>query len=147
MDAHTDPVADAIRAAGLRCTPVRHRVLSIVAALDRPATHAELLARDELADLDDITLYRTLTTLDGAGLTHRVHGTDGAWRTCAQPKDHAGCPGNHAHFLCSDCGSMLCLVDQPMPRVKVPRGARVDGRHFVVFGSCASCAGSPGGRG
>jgi Fur family transcriptional regulator, ferric uptake regulator len=135
-----DTVPDTIRAAGLRCTPARVRVLTAILDLHRPVTHAQLAEHADLEGLDDITLYRTLATLEEVGLTHRVHGTDGVWRTCAQPKDQPGCPGNHAHFLCGDCGAMQCLVDQPMPRVKVPRGARVEGRHFVVFGSCAACA-------
>ena len=127
---------DPLRVAGLRRTPARVAVLERIDALARPVSHAELQA--EIANVDDITLYRTLATLVDAGLVHRVHGTDGVWRYCPQP-EREGCPGNHVHFLCTACGSMRCLVDQPMPRVTVPRGARVHGRHFVVHGCCARC--------
>lgn len=131
---------DVIREAGLRRTPARVAVLTTVEAYRRPLTHAELSADAALSGLDAITLYRTLATLEEAGLLHRVHGIDGVWRYCAQPPVGAGCPGNHAHFLCSRCGAMQCLLDQPMPRVQVPAGAQVAGRHFVVFGRCAACA-------
>lgn len=137
------PPLDPLRAAGLRRTPARARVLATLEALAAPVTHAELAARPELVGMDAITLYRTLTTLEEAGLAHRVHGVDGVWRTAPQPRETSGCPGNHAHFLCTDCGAMTCLVDQPMPRVRVPRGARVSGRHFLVFGACAACASAP----
>jgi Fur family ferric uptake transcriptional regulator/Fur family zinc uptake transcriptional regulator len=128
--------ADPLRAAGLRRTPTRIAVFDRIVSLARPVSHAELDAG--LDDVDDITLYRTLATLVEVGLVHRVHGIDGVWRYCPQPR-HDGCPGNHAHFLCTECASMTCLIDQPMPHVKVPRGARVHGRHFVVHGSCARC--------
>lgn len=129
--------AEALRTAGLRRTPARIVVLSRIEALARPVSHAELSA--DLGDLDDITLYRTLAALEEATLVHRVHGVDGVWRYCAQPRGVPGCPGNHAHFQCTGCGAMSCLVHQPMPRVDVP-GATVEGRHFVVFGRCERCA-------
>lgn len=131
--------SDPLRAAGLRRTPARLAVLDEVRTLARPATHAELQARPALAELDDITLYRTLATLSEAGLVHRVQGLDGAWRYCLQPEGQPGCPGNHAHFYCTDCGGLTCLVDQPMPRVEVPSGAEVHGRHLLVHGRCGRC--------
>lgn len=134
------PPRDALRAAGLRCTPARMRVLEVVRSLGRPATHGEFAGHPDLAGMDAITLYRTLGSLEEARLVHRVHGVDGVWRTCAQPDATPGCPGNHVHFLCTVCGRMDCLVDQPMPRVEPPPGGAVDGRHFVAFGRCGACA-------
>jgi Fur family ferric uptake transcriptional regulator/Fur family zinc uptake transcriptional regulator len=131
--------SDLLRAAGLRRTPARLSVLDRIEALARPLSHGELLALPELGALDDITLYRTLATLVEVGLVHRVHGIDGTWRYCAQPRDIQGCPGNHAHFLCTTCGAMTCLLTQPMPRVVVPPGVEVEGRHFLVHGRCAAC--------
>lgn len=130
---------DALRAAGLRRTPARIAVLSHLEALDRPVSHAELAARPELAAHDQITLYRTLHALEEAGLVHRVTGLDGVRRYAAQPHGRPGCPGNHAHFLCTACGAMTCLLDQPMPRVEAPPGAEVQGRHFLATGRCAGC--------
>lgn len=131
--------SEKLRAAGLRRTPARVAVLARIEALARPVTHGELLNESELRELDDITLYRTLGALVDARLIHRVHGIDGAWRYCAQPRGVAGCPGNHAHFLCTSCGSMACLPGQPMPRVALPDSVEVHGRHFLVYGRCAAC--------
>lgn len=139
------PLGDALRAHGLRRTPARLAVLGAIQAHGAPLSHADLAALPEVAELDAITVYRTLATLVEARLVHRVHGVDGVWRYAAQPRDRAGCPGNHPHFLCSACRRMTCLVDQPLPRVVVPEGARVEERHFVVFGVCPACA--AGGRG
>lgn len=136
------PPSDKLRAVGLRRTPARVAVLARIEALDRPVTHGELLAEPDLGALDEITLYRTLAALTEAGLVHRVHGLDGTWRYCVQPRDRRGCPGNHAHFLCGTCGAMACLVDQPLPRVAVPDGCEVVGRQLLVHGRCASCVAS-----
>lgn len=135
--------SDLLHAAGLRRTPSRVRVLDAIEALARPLSHAELKELPNLAPLDEVTLYRTLTALVEGGLVHRVFGLDGTWRYCAQPRGRAGCPGNHPHFLCTACGSMTCLVTQPLPRVEVPEGASVEGRHFVVHGRCAGCVAQP----
>lgn len=132
-------VPDKLRSAGLRRTPARLAVFGRIEALARPLSHADIQALPDLAGLDDITLYRTLGALVEAGLVHRVHGVDGVWRYCAHPQGRPGCPGNHAHFLCVTCGGMACLVDQPMPRVAVPEGSEVHGRHFLIHGRCAAC--------
>lgn len=130
-----DPT-DPLRRAGLRRTPARVAVLGRVEDLGRPATHAELAAD---LDLDRVTLYRTLDALADAGLVHRVLGVDGVWRHCAQPQTD-GCPGNHVHFQCTACGAVRCLLDQPLPRVRVPDGAVVHGRSLVAWGLCPGCA-------
>lgn len=132
-------VPERLRTAGLRRTPARLAVFARIESLARPVSHAELLGIPDLAEVDDITLYRTLAALVEAGLVHRVHGIDGVWRFGAQPQGREGCPGNHAHFLCTSCGSMACLLQQPMPRVDVPGGAVVHGRHFLLHGRCAEC--------
>lgn len=132
-----------LRSAGLRRTPTRIAVLARIESLARPVSHAELQGIPDLAEVDDITLYRTLAALVQAGLVHRVHGIDGVWRFGAQPQGREGCPGNHAHFLCTSCGSMACLLQQPMPRVDMPGGVVVHGRHFILHGHCADCVATP----
>lgn len=134
---------DQLRAVGLRCTPARERVLASLGQRGAPLTHAEL--SEGLPELDTITLYRTLDALVGAGLAHRVQGVDGAWRTCAHSADTRGCPANHAHFLCTRCGQMSCLLDQPMPRLAVPEGAQVQGRQLLGWGVCTECIKATGG--
>lgn len=131
---------DTLRAAGLRRTPARERVLAIIEDVGAPVTHADIAAHPDMEGMDSITLYRTLTALEAAALVHRVHGIDGTWRYCAQPRRQPGCPGNHPHFLCMTCGKMQCLVEQALPKVQVPQGATVQGRHFLVFGGCVACS-------
>ncbi|MDO5115454.1 MAG: Fur family transcriptional regulator [Synergistaceae bacterium] len=125
--------------AGLRNTRQRRMILELLFAQGSPLSHGEILSRiDE--HLDRVTLYRTLETLKKAGIVHQVQGIDGVWRFCAHDEDSSGCPGDHPHFLCLDCGRMFCITDQRMPRVTVPEGIEVEGKQFVVYGRCAECA-------
>lgn len=124
--------------AGLRATEIRLRVLQILFEAGRPLTHGDVQERLG-GEADRVTLYRTLTSLERAGLVHRVQGTDGAWRFCAHRPDAPGCPGNHPHFLCLGCGLMVCLLGQRLPRVDVPEGCSVSGKQLVVYGLCPTC--------
>lgn len=131
-------IREALETAGLRPTEIRMEVLDILYRKGEPLTHGEIrqLSRQEL---DRVTLYRTLDSLTGKGLVHKVQGVDGAWRYCAHPLKHPGCPGDHPHFLCLKCGRMICLEGQTLPYVNVPEGFHVEGKQLVVYGTCPEC--------
>jgi len=127
-----------LRSVGLRRTAARVAVLDLLDREDRPLSHQEIAASPETRDLDRVTLYRTLSTLQEADLVHRVQGIDGAWRFCTHCCDE-GCGGDHVHFLCVDCNRMSCLPDQTLPWVEEPAGAEILGKQLVVHGRCARC--------
>ncbi len=129
-----------LRKAGLRRTKAREAVLNLLLEAMRPLSHQEIAIQPEVDRLDRVTLYRTLTTLQKARLAHRVQGVDGIWRFSAHGIDHAGCPGNHPHFLCLHCSKMTCLTEQALPWISVQEGAEVKGKQFVVYGLCPACA-------
>ena len=135
-----DP-GDVLRAAGLRRTPVRVGVLRVLAAAGGPLDVPAIVARlPDRADL--VTAYRTLNTFTGKGLVHRVRGEARSWRyALGRPDDDRA--HRHPHFVCDDCGKVVCL-----DRVKVPtaltRTLAVDGytvRHteVVLHGTCPKC--------
>jgi Fur family ferric uptake transcriptional regulator len=129
-----------LQVAGLRRTKAREAVLSLLCMAERPLAHHEIAVRPEAGRLDRVTLYRTLTALQRAGLVHRIQGVDGVWRFRANATDRVQCPGNHPHFLCLHCGEMSCLDAQRLPWVSVPEGTEVKGKQLVVYGRCGKCA-------
>ncbi|MDR1472406.1 MAG: transcriptional repressor [Synergistaceae bacterium] len=133
-----DDLRHMLRSARLKVTPLRLDILSHLVEARRPLSHADI--QSAMSDLDRVTLYRTLESFVGADIAHQVQGLDGVWRFCAHSKGDGGCPGNHPHFLCVSCGSMICLTDQNMPRVDVPEGHEVEGKQLVVYGKCPKCA-------
>ena len=98
-----------LKNAGLRTTRQRRIILELLLACGSPLSHAEILSKIE-EHLDRVTLYRTLETLRKAGIVHQVQGIDGVWRFCAHGEGADGCPGDHPHFLCLECGRMFCLA-------------------------------------
>lgn len=126
---------------GLRRTAARETILELLTAAGRPLSHLDILKRCEGAgSIDRVTVYRTLETLQGAGLLHRIQGMDGAWRFCRHKYAGGKCAGNHIHFLCSNCDRMSCLPEQPLPWVSPPAGATIQSKQLVVHGLCAACA-------
>jgi Fe2+ or Zn2+ uptake regulation protein/uncharacterized protein (DUF4213/DUF364 family) len=128
-----------LKKAGLRRTWTREVVLEALNRVDRPLSHQEIAGEAGLGGIDRVTLYRTLATLQRAGLLHRIQGVDGIWRYRGHDSRPGRCAGNHIHFLCLKCGRMSCLPEQPLPWVKEPDGAEVFGKQLVVYGRCAGC--------
>ncbi len=129
-----------LKARGLRRTTARETILHLLAKAGRPLSHQDILRRKGSRSFDRVTVYRTLETLQRAGLLHRIQGTDGAWRFCTHGEGPTGdCAGNHIHFLCSKCDQMSCLPEQPLPWVEAPAGAIIRSKQLVVHGLCAAC--------
>jgi Fur family ferric uptake transcriptional regulator/Fur family zinc uptake transcriptional regulator len=129
----------ALRAAGLRRTRARQAILDVLQGADRPLSHQEIAREPAIRRLDRVTLYRTLKTLQNAGLLHRIQGVDGVWRFRSHAPRSGRCGGDHIHFLCLVCNRMSCLPEQPLPWVRAPEGAEVFGKQLVVYGRCAGC--------
>ncbi|HNO72621.1 MAG TPA: transcriptional repressor [Accumulibacter sp.] len=126
---------DLLRAAGVRKTPGRVRVLEALAAAAAPLSHAELEAL--LPDADRVTIYRVLDALVGCGLALKAVDTRGVFRFSATGahRQHA----NHVHFRCTACGGVFCLKAPPPLPPKLPRGFRLDEVEYDVRGTCAQC--------
>ena len=149
-DDTSNAIAATLRTAGLRRTPVRVAVLAAVASSRKPLAAPEIIRRlatvTGIDTADPVTVYRTLNTLAGHNLLHRVRGEDGAWRYAATsatpPGRHPEHP--HAHFVCDSCGGVECLQRVPVPEQLVrPKdlGRRYDVTYaeLVVHGVCPKC--------
>jgi Fur family ferric uptake transcriptional regulator len=126
--------------AGLRRTPVRTSVLKTLSEAKSPLTAQQILKKLP-EGTDNVTLYRTLTTLIDKKLLHRVPGEDRNWRYgIGNEQDRH----QHAHFVCDECGTMECLPDSPLSdmaakRLGVRPGYRVNYSEIVMHGSCPQC--------
>jgi Fur family ferric uptake transcriptional regulator len=131
-----------LRSAGLKRTTVRLAVLNILVRNGQPLSAPQILERLP-AEIDRVTLYRTLNTLTDKKLLHRVHGDDQIWRYGMGDVSAAARHG-HAHFVCDKCGTVECLSDTPVPqgaakRSGVRAGYRVDYSEVLVHGACPDC--------
>ncbi len=143
--AQIDVSADLIRAAGVKVTRGRVRVLDALHAARQPLSHAELEARlDDPAEpaMDRVTLYRILDSLVACGLALKAVDTRGVFRFSAAgaQRQHA----KHVHFRCTDCGGVFCLKAEPPPPPRLPRGFRLNEVAFDLRGTCAGCSSREG---
>jgi len=131
---------ETIRAAGLRATPQRLAVLSVVARAGGAHLSAEdvwLRLREESGEMDRSTVYRVLADLTEAGLLEQVRLGDGVSRFEIQ--DVA-----HHHAVCTRCGA---TEDVSIRAVRaLASGLRretgfVLGHHPLLLpGLCRTCA-------
>lgn len=135
-----DSIRTNLRAHGLHATAARIAVLQSVLQ-----EHAHVTADDVRANvlrrypaIDPATVYRTLETLERAGLVVRVELGDKVTRWAG----HAG--ESHHHLVCRRCGLLVELDDAPFQQlsdaVGKRYGVRVDMQHIVLRGVCGVCA-------
>lgn len=131
--------AQLLHTKGLRRTLARRLVLDLLIQVSRPLSHQEIADEPAVSKLNRVTLYRTLATLEGAGLLHRIQGVDGVWRFRGHAEETGKCGGDHLHFLCLECKQMSCLPEQALPWVEAPEGFEIFGKQLLVYGRCPAC--------
>jgi Fur family transcriptional regulator, ferric uptake regulator len=99
-----------LRAAGLRGTSPRIAVLRWLETSSRPVSHPELAEYLAEEGFDRATIYRNLIDLTETGLVSRSDLGDHVWRFELR-HEGAGLKNEHAHFTCTDCGTVECLPE------------------------------------
>jgi Fur family ferric uptake transcriptional regulator len=135
------PLAERLRASGLRLTASRQRVLAAVAALEHatPESIGARLRAEAGADgaaPDTSTIYRTLEVLERLGLVWHTHLGKGA------PVYHAA-EHPHLHVVCASCGEIASadpdLLSGAAERLAADLGFTVDVGHVALSGTCRAC--------
>lgn len=131
--------ATLLRENGLRATPGRLALLTVLAKETRPRSVEDLLQALQ-GDMDKVTLYRALEALRDAGIVARVN----------LEHDHAhyellvGRPHHH-HAICRGCGHVEDIEVPHAPALereahKRTRGfSHIDRHSLEFFGLCRSC--------
>jgi Fur family ferric uptake transcriptional regulator len=135
------PLAERLRARGLRLTAQRQRVLAAVTALEH-ATPESIGARlreeagPEGTAPDTSTVYRNLELLERLGLVWHTHLGKGA------PVYHVA-EHPHLHVVCSSCGEVSSvdptILDDAAERLAAEFGFTVDVGHVALTGTCRAC--------
>ena len=137
MPGAEDPVGEVcsrLRAAGMRMTDQRRRLVELFASLGHWCTPQELYAEAEEAGQRPglATVYRLIEALAEIGLCKSFVQGDRTVRYVFCP------PFHHHHLICLDCGRVAnvtdCHVDAPRADFKVSAHA-VD-----FFGTCSACS-------
>jgi Fur family transcriptional regulator, ferric uptake regulator len=132
-----------IRDAGLRVTPIRLEVLTVLIHAGRPLSVAQMIPLLP-AYAGTVTVYRTLHSFLEKGVVHKVRGDDREWNYAFGAKTDLS-KHQHPHFVCDDCGMVECLSDAQLPDsfvAKLKQNARFEIGHVELFlhGKCQPCS-------
>lgn len=139
-------VTEACEARGLRLTPLRLRVLGLVAAAKKPVKAYDLL--DQLNDENDDneegaraappTVYRTLDFLLEHGFIHKLESIN-AFVSCHHPGESHQVP----FLICDNCSSAVEICDERVSELLTAQarehGFQPLGHTLEVHGLCARC--------
>ena len=133
-------IPDRFRAKGLRWTPQRATLLSVLVGADGHVTGSRLvdLCRELDAETTPSTVYRTLDALEKLGIVSHSHGLDG------REEFHVRPTRDHGHLICSACGleEELRAADAAPFLEALRREHGFEGQidHLTVMGRCRGCA-------
>jgi len=139
----TNPIVDALDAAGYRITLPRRSLADLVIDLDGHFTASELAAAGRRRGLriGRATLFRALEVMIELGVVERLDLPSGehAYVVCA--------PSHHHHVVCSRCGRTAEVEDEGLAdavrRIERQSGFRIDRHRLEMFGLCARCQSRP----
>ncbi len=139
-----DQAAQQCQQRGARFTPIRRRVLEMIAQAPGSLKAYDLLDRlaEEHAAARPPTVYRALEFLIDQGLVHRIESLN-AYVACPCPE--------HAHgfqlLICRLCGRVEELhlndVNEQLSRHARDLGFRVERQTIELLGHCEACHAAP----
>lgn len=103
---------------------------------DRPLSPDEALqmAKKHVPGMSIATVYRNIGSLVEDKWLSTVELPGAAARYEVSGKQH------HHHFQCNDCAKVYELAGCEMPvKPSLPKGFRVTGHEFFLYGTCADC--------
>ncbi len=135
-----DSFSALLRERGLRATPRRLQLLSLLARAERPMSAHEIKAKWKRGRIDLVTLYRALDALVAATLARRVDLRHG------HIDYEINRSGNHHHHLvCTGCGVIEEVTACPgknLGELALARSAKfasLEEHALEFFGTCKAC--------
>jgi Fur family ferric uptake transcriptional regulator len=133
-------VNEILKSHGMSVTTSRQLILNLFFAQKEEALkHSDI--EKQLAELDRVTIYRTLQIFCEKGLIHSIPGNDGVTRyalchnDCGEGIHH----DNHVHFYCIQCGTTQCLNHVQIPEIIAPENFKVKSLEMLINGICNRC--------
>ena len=128
-----------LKKVGLKITPARQHILEAFSADCKPVNAEYIHERLKGKDINLVTIYRTLTSLEKVGILKRVDLRKGS--VYYELADH-----HHHHVVCTECGKTesfeVCDVDKISQGVlrKSPLFETINQHSLELYGMCKSCS-------
>lgn len=122
----------------LKITERRVRMLDVLYSEERylSAKEVKQFLKEEYPGISPDTIYRNLHTFSELMLLEETE-------ISGEKYFRANCSskGHHHHFICSECGYSIELMECPIAYFKDQIGdAKVTSHRFELFGLCGKCA-------
>ncbi len=139
MPATDENVLGLLRRNSLSVTESRKKILSFFVTTPDALSHGDIERRAG-GKFDRVTIYRTLQTFVEKGMVHTIPTADNAvmyalCKDCTAGHHH----DDHVHFVCTHCGSTICLDDVVSPKITLPAGYLAQNVQVVINGICKNC--------
>ena len=127
-----------LRARGYRMTPQRHAILHVLCHSGEHLSPIQVYeqAIQELPELTEPTVYRTLEFLAENGLARPAHTENGHLRYQIASHDHH-------HLVCRSCGQEMevehTLIRSMVQKLESASGYKLTDSHITFFGLCSEC--------
>jgi Fur family transcriptional regulator, ferric uptake regulator len=124
----------------LRQTEIRINVINHLLEKGNAISQPEL-ERIFSNQVDRVTLYRTLNSLEEKGVVHKIIDRDGLSRfaLCAENCNEHRHNDEHLHFQCNQCSRLFCLSFPTSPKFELPKGFTIDRLRILADGVCREC--------
>ncbi|AQX06220.1 transcriptional repressor [Elizabethkingia meningoseptica] len=121
----------------MRNTIAKAKILELINHSEVALSHSEI---EKLVDglCNRVTIYRVLDRLTEEGHIHKFVNIDGHLKFAACHHCDAHHHHDHAHFSCTQCGTVSCL-ESVEPVYKLPKEYKVQEMNFVLSGICPRC--------
>jgi Fe2+ or Zn2+ uptake regulation protein len=128
-----------LKNAHLKVTEARLAILSVFSSECKPLSVEDIAQKLKGKKIDLVTIYRTLASIEKAGIVNRID-----LRRDAAYYELSG--HHHHHIICTSCGSTEefeeCDIEGVLERVikKSKKFKNLSGHSFELFGRCRKCS-------
>lgn len=144
LPAGVSDLAHRLRSRSRRMTEPRAAILDALKNARRPLTNREIWQSLRLAQCDLATVYRSMRTLEEAGLVRRCEFGNGGIRYELRPEDDSA----HGHHLvCNQCAEVVpvreCFPEKLESEIARRNGFVQVTHRLEFFGICPRCQDEP----
>lgn len=129
---------EALRNNGLKITPGRIEILSVLAKYHIPLSAEDISKKIRFSKIDRATVYRTLSSLVTASIIKKIH--LGTSSECFELNNT-----HHHHIVCTDCGRIedfeACNTEDATRNILKHSAFQSISTHSLeLFGICKKCS-------
>ncbi len=128
-----------LKEARLKVTPARLAILNLFTEGCKPLNAEDIFSKLKSKDINLVTIYRTLGSLEQAGILKRID-------LHTESIHYELASHHHHHIVCTKCGDIegfdICEVENISKKVliKSSRFNSINQHSLEFFGMCKSCA-------